>query len=151
MDIAEFIEARLAEREALALKTAAAADDAWHWDDSDPERTAADATFQLLGDDHIILEEPGVRRGETSAIPFIAANDPAWVLRDVAAKRAIVSALRDNETGWKRGDAENRTRATVILALRFACVHLAAADSAHPDYDPEWAPRNAKANVGRHA
>ncbi len=66
----------------------------------------------------------------------ITRHDPVRVLREVAAKRAIVAdyentdgdSPRDRERGrWDRSHAAVR--------------HLAAVYSHHPDYRPEWAPK----------
>ncbi|WP_163571065.1 DUF6221 family protein [Fodinicola feengrottensis] len=71
-----------------------------------------------------VVEQPVAPRDDT----HIAANDPAYVLRDVAAKRAIVDAC---------GYADESDSA-LFEAWRDAVSYLAAIDSAHPDYDPKW-------------
>jgi hypothetical protein len=64
----------------------------------------------------------------------VAAHDPAWVLRDVAAKRAIlaecVAIMADsiNFTSGEQIRAEDTMR------------QLAAIDSDRPDYGAGWAP-----------
>jgi hypothetical protein len=70
----------------------------------------------------------------------IARHDPARVLRDVAAARAIVAqyqaaaanadAETDTEEGWVADG--------VVDALAGVIRILAAAHADHPDYDPAW-------------
>ena len=56
---------------------------------------------------------------------------PAAMLRDVAARRAIVDACERALTSIPSGHRADFARG--ILG------HLASADSSHPDYDPAWA------------
>ena len=70
----------------------------------------------------------------------IARHDPARVLADIAAKRAIIQAwiLRDQQgSGTGEGAATIASHAVgVLVALK----HLAAVHAEHPDYRQEWAP-----------
>ena len=66
---------------------------------------------------------------------------PARLLREVAAKRAVLAAyeavLRDCASV---GDPARRPRLYGEHdGLRVAVMHLTAVYSDHPDYDPEWA------------
>ena len=58
--------------------------------------------------------------------------DPARALREVEAKRDILTAYVKIETDGHRDNG--------WIALRFAVETLAAIWSDHPDFRPEWAP-----------
>jgi hypothetical protein len=68
--------------------------------------------------------------GTNYAGPHIALHDPASVLADIAAKRAIVDecerAQRYEDHGWALADAVLR-----LLALPY---------QSHPDYQQAWRP-----------
>jgi hypothetical protein len=69
----------------------------------------------------------------------IARHDPARVLAEAAAKRAIVDEF------VKRRDAPPESmdvapEVAKISALKFACRALAAVYNDHPDYRQEWKP-----------
>lgn len=71
----------------------------------------------------------------------IARHDPARVLAEVAAKRAIVEHFDRLLTGPEDGDEGSATvmlygAAAILCAIR----HLAAAYADHPEYRREWAP-----------
>ena len=78
----------------------------------------------------------------------IALNDPARVLREVAAKRALIDAIFGYEATidgeWGDGHGPDQIAAGMcpdhlpdeIAAL----LALAAVYSDHPDYDPAWRP-----------
>jgi len=147
--IVEFLTARLDEREALARAAARG--------EEDPGWQAS-----ILGTDG----EVKTWRGEPVAVYsdaddvatypldadvalFISYNDPAHVLADIAAKRAIVAwcgerdqiyigTMADNPELPKPSDfAPGHLRDPAdAMVLR----HLAAVDADHPDYDPEWRP-----------
>jgi hypothetical protein len=61
-----------------------------------------------------------------------AANDPAYVLRDIAAKRAIVDAYENAV------DIQDQPPYTAGLA--YAIAEIATVDEDHPDYDESWRP-----------
>ena len=100
-----------------------------------------------------LTEEEGVYRWPTDELVHsadrkadarhIARFDPARVLREVAAKRAIIA-----EHGPSRQDGSRCRVCTAIAdggATRFRAPcptlrHLAAAYSDHPDYRQEWKP-----------
>lgn len=70
----------------------------------------------------------------------IARHDPARVLADVAAKRAIVDAFveyRDELAGAPGAEMRDVGR---MEGLEEAVRHLAAVYADHPDYDQEWTP-----------
>lgn len=136
MTITEFLTARLDEDEAVA-RTAA-------WMDSPYLNTEPCSEWSYAGDGHEV--EPGVTHdyeGLSPAVdvevgPHIARHDPARVLADVAAKRAIVGlhdqALADEvEHGDASGLGADLMHQDVIrlLALPYA---------GHEDYDEGWRP-----------
>lgn len=79
-----------------------------------------------------IIDEAGIRRVRHTWTPerdHIVRHDPARVLVDVAAKRAIIDAFEEarlNVFGYRAGG--------LLIAVR----HLAAAFADHPDYRKEW-------------
>lgn len=105
--LAGFVSARLDEREALALAV-----------------PAVPGAIMAGSDD------PGY------AAPFIAAHDRAWVLRDVAAKRAILAMYLE----WKPAKPHREDPHGLMLAgLEAAVMRIAAIDRDHPGCDPGWA------------
>jgi hypothetical protein len=140
-DLVAFLRARLDEDEAAA--TAATAGP-WEWDDSTdigewghrgPKLMSATATWTtsegrgpypvtvLAGYGY---DAWGLDVGDGDKA-FIARYDPARVLREVEAKRAIV---KSESSPYLAGHAP----ATVTLR------YLAAVYRDHPDYQPEWKP-----------
>ncbi len=75
--------------------------------------------------------------GDSRITRFIAGHDPARVLREVAAKRAITARYREilNLRKIQRGDL---AAAGALLVLSDVVEALASAWSDHPDYDPKW-------------
>ena len=69
---------------------------------------------------------------------FIPRHDPARVLREVEAKRAILAAFLSFRQEFQRGDAGPALH-TGTQVLRDVLGSLAAIWSDHPDYDPGWA------------
>jgi hypothetical protein len=63
-------------------------------------------------------------------------QDPARVLRDVAAKRAILARWRELDA-HRSDSAEDEARAWLGDGI---VANLAAADSAHPEYEERWKP-----------
>lgn len=98
LTLADFLLARLAEDEAVAVEMR---DDTETW--GNPYATGTSITYE----DHF---------------------DPARVLAEVAAKRAIVEAYRH----IIEPDPVRRA------ALEFVCRTLAKVHADHPDYDEEW-------------
>lgn len=72
--------------------------------------------------------------------------DPARVLAEIAAKRAILDRYQHVSTGFKLvtfqsvpgAISEHDLRATNVAALRLACLLLAAPYADHPAFRPEW-------------
>ena len=133
----EFLLARYAERE-LAARVAADGPGEGHWrprhrGDEGDEVTDAAGEVVAAGDPPEVAE-------------VIAWHDPAWVLRDVAAKRAVVRihapAVADDQVlDWCRGC--NWTELREWASRSDDCPTLRALGSIyadHPDYRLEWAP-----------
>lgn len=127
--LAEFLAARLDELEAAA-EAAANAESGATWvtgptedDDKRSIRTPPPGSYWVA--DQI----------ETATADHIAANDPAAVLADIAADRAILwkyqigNALEAGK--YKLGYCEALEEVIKIRAARFA---------SHPGYKPEWRP-----------
>lgn len=70
---------------------------------------------------------------DESVAAHIVRHDPARLLREVEAKRFIISELWDDEEGFCTERTASDTAWAVLrcLALPYA---------AHPDYRPEWKP-----------
>lgn len=113
MDLIDFLKARIDEDEAAA-KAASAGE----W------RAYADGT---IFDAHSGQVASSVASWN---LPHIARHDPARVLADVAAKRAIVDAVLPYSTG---GQSQSCREDMVLL-------YLAAVYADHPDYRQEWKP-----------
>lgn len=121
MNITEFLEARIAEDEAGAIDAAAMLEGR-HWED--------DGTSVSSGEDTFWVDGLCVRSPEMVSA-HIARHDPARVLAECAAKRAMVQLL---------GPALNAPLHHVERALsESALKHLAAVYKDHPSYQQEWA------------
>jgi hypothetical protein len=117
-DLVSFLAARLDEDEAAAL----ACQTPGPW----VAATHPSVSWIVTGaDGDCVVSNEGSPTPEEAA--HIARHDPARVLREVAAKRAIVASYEDAATHEFAG-------------LQVAVGHLAAAYGEHPDYRPEWAP-----------
>jgi Family of unknown function (DUF6221) len=132
MDITAFLGARLDEDE-RAAKAACLQRRSLAWS-VDPEEWAAGVGVKD-GEGKSVAVAHGTYRAE-----HIARHDPARVLADVAAKRAIV-ALHDDEGGAHECVGHDSAWGTVTdyerdcRTLRL----LAAPYADHPDFDPAWA------------
>jgi hypothetical protein len=129
--ITEFLLARIAEDEATA-SAAAQYGARWHWDASfgDLCNDASCPYGMLVASngapadvDAVLMEVHGYDVHEAwMGADHIARHDPARVLAECAAKRAIVALGEFTEGSY--WDALGA---------------LAAVHAGHPDYDPEWA------------
>ena len=144
-DLVAFLRARLDEDEAAARAAASVAGPGWHsevaWGEDIPQMV-------VRGDGDAWLAATGTADDEELG-PFIARHDPARVLREVAAKRAI---LGDYEEAAERpydlpegihdgrDDDEREIDQCQIDVLESILRHLAAVYRDHPDYDPAWGP-----------
>ena len=117
-DLVAFLRARLAEDEWLAKAALEAVREPYQadfWDDAHP---ADDAHYR--------------------------AHDPARVLREVEAKRAILTeyekalSVRPAAYIGTLGQRESREEVAFRYALELACRHHAAVWRDHPEYDPAW-------------
>lgn len=114
MRIEEFIEARLAEDESAARK-------------------AADFPYDAPSDAPWVSMQLLVRRGvAVTSDEHFARHDPARVLRQVAALRAVVTSTRE-----RNDQIEGFSTTDEMVADDLA--PIAAIWSDHPDYQPEWA------------
>ena len=144
--IVAFLNARLDEEEAGAL--ASGADDlARSWTGSDNGYEGAGEVTDGHGE--MVVYDEG--RPDTAQALHIARHDPARVLREVEAKRAILAAHGPDPTG--KFGSDGQPRCLVCLTDRdgyeeqweadeWPCLTLrsvAAIWSDHPDYDREWA------------
>lgn len=124
--ICGFLTARLNEREAMARAALRSPENSGRWStDIDPWGS------RVVGDGIEIYDEGG--HTEEQAV-FIAANDPAFVLADIAAKRAIIATYSDvqlSEDGRVLGGAGPEVYYEILrrLAQPFA---------EHPGYRQEW-------------
>ena len=144
--IVEFIEARLAEDEAVAL---AASRGGWHYGDVDSvaggtlydeSRRIADVVYEQPSEhDGAIVRHLLATEADANGV-HIVRHDPARVLAQVAALRAVVAlhddghecpAVPGGAIGWY--DPED---VGACLTLR----HIAAIWSDHADYDEGWKP-----------
>ncbi len=106
-DLVAFLAARLGEDEAVA-------------------RAVPDGRFAYEMCD---VREPVRTHGER--------HDPARVLAEVAAKRAIVAAYERAEVAFRMGQEYEDG---MVTALDEAGEHLAYVYAEHPDYNPGWQP-----------
>jgi Family of unknown function (DUF6221) len=129
-DLIAFATARLDEYEAAAKAAASVAGPGWHHGHFDHMGSRPTAMiFSAAGSPLADM----LHYDDEEMAPFIVRHDPARVLREVEAKRAIVSrcaeAIRDQGIWGEDGQA-----ALAEDVLR----HLAAIYSDHPDYRQEW-------------
>ena len=138
MTIVEFVNARLNEEE-----RAAKAAGAGQWTADTEIRTVRDgAGVWVLGEDgdpvataRFAFDASGEGIDPRAIGGHIARHDPARVLREVAAKRAILREYTDAVDLWERESEAPDS----VAALEAVTRHMAAAHSDHPDYDPAWA------------
>lgn len=143
MDILGFLEARIAEDEAVATRAAGGTSGRWSmpWEDE----------ARVEGDNMIVYDEGGHNLDQAE---HIATHDPARVLAECAAKRAIIAEdfrlaeIEDYDRGCECSaddiragkcatlarveEEDGRPSSTILRAL-------ASAYSDHPDYQQEWA------------
>lgn len=145
MTIVEFLEARIAEDEAIAREAIVPHRPGTHWvweapdDDGDPESPRWLRTVEEFPTTSGVGDLPGLPLGSdcmaspSAAMPHIARHDPARVLRQCEAMRAIVG-------DYKRYLAEERRRMNGWVTEKDSPIVLALASiwSDHPDYRVEW-------------
>ena len=139
MNIVEFLRARLDEDEAVARMAQA---DPWRVESdwtgmSDDSTLTTSESRTVFGCNHEHLHGDGRGIGVASRfeVDHIARHDPARVLREVEAKRRIVSTMQTAyDQAWQDGASRPFIEATAQRVLRA----LAAIYADHPDYNPEW-------------
>lgn len=135
-DLLEFLAARLDEDEAaVRAVTAARRYDEWDAVGAAGDDEAADLTWHVVGIT-AMKPEPGAK----AIAHHIARHDPARVLRDVMAQRAIVDAyaVTDGDVELHLGNFPRKHGEWDGLGL--AVRQLATVYSDHPHYQQEWAP-----------
>jgi hypothetical protein len=128
-DLIAFLSARLDEDEAAAKL---AAREGGTWTQDDPERHPG--SISSLGG-QVVYDEGSPDEYQA---PHIARHDPARVLREVEAMRAILA-----EAGRIAQSASmypNQGNAAALIAMQTVLKILATGNSGHPDYRPEWKP-----------
>ncbi|OZE77205.1 hypothetical protein CH305_18380 [Rhodococcus sp. 15-649-2-2] len=123
--MADFLEARLAEDETIA----------WEAVTVDGQRWVTDGPFGTPEFYHVqggYIEPVAVSLAKSAAV-HVARHDPAWVLRDIAAKRDAITAARRVLEAPVNGELPEAPR----LAEQMLCA-LAGAYSDHDDFEPEW-------------
>ena len=135
-DLIEFLRERLDEEEATAVEAGPAP---WCWSGLDGDYPTLDSgtdacilTAWVHGDDGgIVVERPDAAH--------IAYWDPARVLAEVAAKRAIIDGLSVFESRLDLdGEPVGMIRTLTGRAYRLATLTLAQVYAEHPDFDPAW-------------
>jgi hypothetical protein len=140
-EIKAFIEARYAEREAVAK---AATEGEWHWVDPGgkvKQALVAGTWDRQHGWRTVLPSANGDVYPSCFDAEHIALNNPQFVLADIAAKRRIVALYEDACDRVRNPvSADARTAARVAQFELEAVLRLLTAPFAsHPDYDPAWA------------
>lgn len=134
MTIVEFLLARVEEDEALARS---ASPGPWHVDAESTEVLAVDG---IVVADGFALSGPQTR----ATTAHIARHDPARVLSECAAKRAVLGLLtvaeqhvadvRRSASEYRFVSAAESPRDAILCAVQL----LAAVYADHPEFDPAW-------------
>ena len=148
MGIVEFLEVRIADDEAVAQDAGARA---MEWRSSNGSVAGGGKPYvddwsedepltQYDGEVTIVYDEGWPEDLEAE---HIARQDPARILREVAAKRSILRQARDVE-GYYRHMQGNGLPASKAVghvdALGLTLKYLASTYSDHPDFNEEWRP-----------
>jgi hypothetical protein len=132
--LSEFLLARIAEDEATARQIGEGT--RWRDDRGDVLAEHGALYWRRIA---AVDEANGV---STIAAEHIARHDPARVLAECEAKRAVVQLLTES-LGLLReanGEAEQMAARQGISVARLAVQALATVYAAHPDYDEAWRP-----------
>ena len=146
-DLAAFLAARLDEDEAAARAAASIAGPGWKAETYWPGDESRTRTC-VRSKDGAFLGEFGDTPDYPDMAAHVARHDPARVLREVAAGRAILADYEeaaqhpyDLPEGVREGrDDDERERDQYLIdVLEHVLRCLAAVYRDHPDYDPAWA------------
>jgi hypothetical protein len=138
-DLIAFVKARLEEDEATAKEACAGP---WHTDRSVLPGLGGAWTVDALDGGPVFINFAAT----DDDVAHVARHDPARVLREVAAKRAIVDDYRrardasQNATGAELDTPGYAAVSGAWAALKVCVTLLAAAWPDHPDYRQEWKP-----------
>lgn len=143
--IEEFLNARLAEDEAMAQGAARHFSAIWTFDNGEAaaQREEIARGGRFGANPRVDGITSGCRYNAESEMEHIARHDPARTLREVATKRAIIEAAADatgcdmqvdSEFGVGRRNLDKDPYVGDVI-LRA----LASAYADHPDYQPGWA------------
>lgn len=131
--IVEFLEARLDEDEEVAR-------DAAGWDSSGQVRDEGmwlrEGVNSVIDSSRRMVVFGDGSAPDDSQATHIVRHDPACVLREVAAKRAIMAEHGIDEDPCDAHDAMYESVPCDVI-LNLAAIYLD-----HPDYQPEWSYRN---------
>jgi hypothetical protein len=144
MTLVEFLRARLDEDEQVAR---AAMPGPWRWSTDGAflgeTSSTSDWTWGHCGPDLLaangedVLTSTGYDADNVVVLradaEHIARHDPARVLAEVAAKRALIAAVDADKDPFDALGAESAYESLV-------CEHLALPYAGHPDYREEWKP-----------
>ena len=135
MTLTEFLNAQIAEDEAVALTASADLDPTW-WEKSEHARVYA-------GDWDWVVQGGEIEAGlnlRRDPLAHIARHDPGRVLAECAVKRAIV-ALHSSEQGVRYGYCEQCWDGNMPLPYPCPTLRMLAEPyDDHPDYNTEWRP-----------
>ena len=131
MELSSFIRARLDDDEAAAKAAGLRAKSPWDKGDAAGSPLPSAVSMFDASD-----ESFAVIRGSYVA-GHVMRHDPARVLREVEAKRAIVAAYSEH-ADLDIADPEPEYAYGHAAGLGFAVRQAAAVYSDHPDYQPEW-------------
>jgi Family of unknown function (DUF6221) len=138
-DLTVFLAARLDEDEAAAREAIADPGMAAEWN----ETTSGCLDVGLPDHGGEYWGDYVWPQGDRRVTRFIARHDPARVLREVEAKRAILKAYEWVAAHKADGGGIERDynfRSGQVISLETAIRFLAAVWSDHPDYRQEWKP-----------
>ncbi|MFF5773857.1 DUF6221 family protein [Streptomyces californicus] len=138
-DLVQFLRDRLAEDEQAAR---AATWDEWdsaHWTARPPQAAYERYTVADHLDDGVVAVTP--ENADADGVgQHIARHDPARVLREVEAKRRLLTDYEENAADLDAQHAPDMDYVGRADGLETALQHLATAYADHPDYRDAWRP-----------
>ncbi len=132
-DLTTFLSARLDGLEATAR---AATPGPWEWDDGGDLIATS-----VPGPTRVIITDSGFYPPDDETGDHIATHDPAYVLADVEAKRAILVMASEHAAMCAPDDWPTEggmEKAALADVGRWYLRALAKPFAAHPDFDPAW-------------